>query len=342
MILKKNFVKSEEVENILNLGRITNKGVLLYGPAGHGKSEMVRQFILHHFQSEDVFIQSFGEGMSEDRLYGGLDFNKFNEEGILEFFPQNSFLAKKAVIFEEIFDAPPVVLLSLKDTLTSKKLNNGNQVFPMETEFLVAITNKNPAEIAQLGDAYEALVERFPLQFELKWSSYKSKDYEELFKTVRPGADKDLIKLLAGITSSASEKQIISPRKAVHALDVLLSIENINGSITKEDYINLSFIPGYKFSIDSIKEKIEYGKLKEKNEKYINDFSNRLEEVVSSVMNSTSPIKILKAIKVLEKEKNSFEELKFLEGFLEVRERLLNKTIDKIYSLKDRAVEVTK
>lgn len=341
MVLK-NFVKSEEVEKILNLGRITQKGVLLYGPAGHGKSEIVRQFILHHFKKEDMFIQSFGEGMSEDRLYGGLDFNKFNEEGILEFFPENSFLDKKAVIFEEIFDAPPVVLLSLKDTLTSKQLNNGNQVFPMNTEFLVAVTNKNPDEIAELGDAYAALIERFPLQYEVKWDTYRRKDYEELFVTVRPGANKDVIELLAEITESASEKEIISPRKAVHALDVMLSIENANGSINKEDYINLSFIPGYKFSIDAIKEKIEYAKLQEKNKKMLDEFSKRMDEVVSSAADSTSPIKILKTVKLLEKEKENFSELKFLEEFLDAREKLLNKVADKIYSLKDRAVEVTK
>lgn len=338
--MKEFFIKSEKVEDILNLGLATKKGVLLYGPPGHGKSEMIRTFLSFHYNKEDVFIQSFGEGMSEDRLYGGLNFQKFNEEGILEFYPENSFLNKKAVVFEEIFDAPPAVLLSLKDTITSKQLNNGNQVFPMETETLIAATNKHPDEIAQMGDAYAALVERFPLQLEVKWDCYNYYAYRDLLKKVRPGADIDLVKSISKIIENISEKELVSPRKAVHAIDVMLSIEKEQGEICANDFAYLGYIPGFTKYADGLKDEILLHKEKEQSKGKIDCFKRKLDGF-ENYEDIQSPIKLLKMAKTLAKEAKNFKNEKIHESHLEDRENYLNTASKLIADLKEQALEKT-
>src|SRR3989344_6903498 len=167
--LAMNFVRSEQLARILALAFESGKNVLLWGPGGHGKSEMVQAALACVANETDIFVQSFGEGMDEATLWGGLDFRALEEKKVLIYHPENSFLNRPFAVFEEMFDAPASVLLGLKDTLTARKLRKGSQVFPMKTNVIIAITNKNPQDLSDLGPAAAALVERFPLQLKVDW-----------------------------------------------------------------------------------------------------------------------------------------------------------------------------
>jgi hypothetical protein len=52
-------------------------------------------------------------------LFGGLDINKFHDEGVLEYLLDNSFMNHEYVVFEEMMDAPDFILEQLKDILSS-------------------------------------------------------------------------------------------------------------------------------------------------------------------------------------------------------------------------------
>src|SRR3989344_470734 len=60
---------------------------------------------------------------------------------------------------------------------TEGALRKGVQVFPMRTECIIGLTNREPAELAEMGPAAAALVERFPLQLRVTWPSYAASDY---------------------------------------------------------------------------------------------------------------------------------------------------------------------
>ena len=171
-ILQEKFIYSEKPAQVLSLALESRKNCILFGDAGHGKSEMVAAAIDGLALSNDCFVQSFGEGMDEVRLWGGLDFRALEDEKVLHFAPHRSFLNRRIAVFEELFDAPAIVLQSLKDTLTARELRNGEQRFKMKTQTIIALTNRHPSEISELGAAAHALVERFPLQYEVKWESY--------------------------------------------------------------------------------------------------------------------------------------------------------------------------
>jgi hypothetical protein len=61
-----------------------------------------------------------GAGMNADRLFGGLDINKFHDEGVL-YLLDNSFMNHEYVVFE-MMDAPDFILEQLKDILSSENL----------------------------------------------------------------------------------------------------------------------------------------------------------------------------------------------------------------------------
>lgn len=270
----KSFVYADKVKEILSLSFASAEvgkplPILFYGRGGHGKSEMVRAIFEARKQlhNEDYGIQSFGEGMSEYKIYGGINLKALNcpENPREEFFPDRSFLNKRNYLFEELFDAPPVVLLSLKDTLTSKQLNNGHQSYEMKTLMLIAATNKNPAEIAEMGSSYEALVERFPLQVSVEWDSYKQEDFYKLFMTADSNSSTvsispDLKKVLAGLIADAHSKgQWISPRQAMVCLSAVRASATIQGrrEVKEDDLWSIKFIPGTDGILDDLEQNLE-------------------------------------------------------------------------------------
>ena len=71
--LRKRFVFCDVIADLLSAACYEPCNVLLWGPGGHGKSEMaVTALRALGLRDEEIFIQSFGEGMSEDRLWGAM------------------------------------------------------------------------------------------------------------------------------------------------------------------------------------------------------------------------------------------------------------------------------
>src|SRR4029078_3038105 len=114
-----------------------------------------------------------GSGTTTDKLFGGLDLKLFNEEGKIQYLVENSFMNDEFVIFEELFDAPDYILEQLKDILSSGVFRNGTQVFPIKTKLIICCTNKTREQFSK-NDSLKALMERFPLEHEVKWDSYNA------------------------------------------------------------------------------------------------------------------------------------------------------------------------
>ena len=98
--LDANFVFADEIARILALAISGRKNVIVYGPSRHAKSAMVHAAMPGLGLVDDCFVQFFGEGMDESRLFGGLDFGKLDEDKVLEYFPERSFLNRRIAVFE--------------------------------------------------------------------------------------------------------------------------------------------------------------------------------------------------------------------------------------------------
>jgi MoxR-like ATPase len=158
-----------------------------------------------------------GTGMTTDRLFGGFDLKTFNESGRMEYLVENSFMNHEYVIFEELFDAPDFILEQLKDILSAKVFRNGSQVFPLKTRIILCATNKTRDEFAK-NNSLKALMERFPLEHNVKWNTHNREDYELLLTTKLGFADPLLTYILASYHASG---HTISPRIALSAAEIL-------------------------------------------------------------------------------------------------------------------------
>ena len=210
------FVFMDKTVNILNVGFSTSKNVILYGPGGHGKSEITLDFL--KAKGIEPFIQTMGTGMTTDRLFGGLDIPTFETTGKIEYLVENSFMNHEYVIFEELFDAPDFILEQLKDILSSGVFRNGTQIFPINTKFIICCTNRTRDEFSK-NMSLKALMERFPLELNVIWDNYTEISYNKLLESKFGEGEVDpVIPYL--LQEYAKNSIVISPRVAVTAYQV--------------------------------------------------------------------------------------------------------------------------
>jgi MoxR-like ATPase len=224
------------------LARAWNAGenVLLTGPGGYGKTDGAYSFFEYlksqeAIMDENPYILAFGQGMTEERLFAGLDIKKFQSEGELVYNLKKAFVNYEYVIFEELFDAFPGVLLILKDVLQSKSVRLGDTVFPLRTKFIVACTNRSNEEVATDRSTW-ALLERFVFQKEVTWTSWEKSDYLSAFEAATGQKADAVMEAVARIAAASSKGEMkISPRTAGKGLKAVK--QNGNDITVLEDIL---------------------------------------------------------------------------------------------------------
>lgn len=268
------YVNMQECIKALDIAFLSRKNIVLFGKGGHGKSEISLDYL--RLKGIEPYVITMGSGMNQERLFGGLDLMSFQETGKLEYFVENSFMNHEVVIFEELFDAPDFVLEQLKDILSSRIFRNGSQEFPIKTKLIICCTNKKRDDFAK-DDSLKALMERFPLEYEVKWDTYSRMTYDKLFEK-RFGVT--LPKLSFILEQFAKEKVVISPRIALTAFEILAKTEDPDA---------LKFIAEFrtnsKLLRDSLKKFESIDKLRTINEEIANDMMPEIKALTDSLDN---------------------------------------------------------
>lgn len=211
------YVYMDDTIQLLEFAFRCNKNVILYGPGGYGKSELSMDFL--NEQGIQPYVLTMGNGTTTDRLFGGMDLKKFNDDGKIEYLVENSFMNHEYVIFEELFDAQDYILEQLKDILSSKIFRNGNQIFNIKTKLIICCTNKTRESFSK-NDSLKALMERFPLEHNVEWKENNSINYEHLFRKVLGNVDPFLTYILGEYAKNSIK---ISPRMALTAAELLVA-----------------------------------------------------------------------------------------------------------------------
>ena len=329
--MSKRFAYSEEVASCLFTSYKSEEHVVLYGPGGHGKSEMSLEF----FDSLGIkpFVQALGPGTTTEQLLGGMDMKLFNKTGEIQYLVENSFMNHEYVIFEEAFDAPVYVLTILKDILTSRELRNGHQVFPIKTKMIIICTNHSRTVIAD-DLSIKALMERFPLELEVKWQSYHEANYQTMFNIVFGSSttvkDYNVISKLCG--TLYSEGTTISPRTAVKMAKIYSTVG----------------AAGLKFFADVPKSAYEeLAKIEESSKKdaeslqVITSFEEDIRNFSDTFNATTDPVDMLKLSKKLAKHKKALQSLSITETYYEHRDVLVKRCDELIDGCTKRAHELT-
>jgi len=148
---------------------------------------------------------------------GGLDIKKFQEEGEIIYLLKNAFVSSEFVIFEELWDAFPSVLLILKDILTSGYVRIGNESFKIKTKMIVACTNRGREEVVS-DNSTEALMQRFLFEKEIVWTTHTSAEYRQALTKAVKNVNENAAKAVGKICGKVAEGEYIpSPRTAYKA-----------------------------------------------------------------------------------------------------------------------------
>lgn len=220
------------------------ENVILFGPGGYGKSEAALEFadLLYEqglVNSPKAFVRAFNQGLTEEILLGGVDIKTLNEEGKINYLLENAFVNSEIVIFEEMFDAFPSVLLTLKDILTSKKVRMGNQEFPIKTRIVICCTNRSRDEVVE-DNSTAALMERFVFEKWVGWTSHTATDYYYALMK-QPNADRTVAAKVADVCANVSTGEyVVSPRTAFKAY----KSAKLNGIDSLEDFYGFNSAVG--------------------------------------------------------------------------------------------------
>lgn len=236
---------------------IENCNIILWGPGGYGKSEISEMFADYLYESGEItttpFVLSFNRAMTEDKMFGGMDNKRFMDTGEMIFLLEKAFIEHEIVIFEEMLDAFPDVLIALKDVLTSGMVRNGVQQVAIKTKMIIGCTNRSEQEIIS-DNAVEALLQRFIFRTKVQWRDYKAVNYHDAAKSYykfrqKGEASSDFIaSVLSGIVFNMNhvrQKKIkgtqelrISPRTFNKVLSVIIknaTSTDLNNLLVSED-----------------------------------------------------------------------------------------------------------
>ena len=308
------------------------ENIILFGPGGYAKSQAAVMFNDLLYQeglvtSPKPYVLSFGQGMTEERLLGGLDVKKFTDLGEIAYLLKNAFIEHEIVIFEEMFDAFPGVLLILKDILQSKEVRMGAQQVPIKTKMVIACTNRSRSEVVS-DLSTEALMERFIFEVEVKWSSYTAGDYAEALCKATGDDYNQLMDCIANISAKSGaakdSKVKISPRTAVKAY----YSAKVNGLI--------SLTAMYGFAHQFVRTEIDNWEVKAKNLEQLTVLQTAYKEAKSIYDNSkkrNSGVKIMSDIKAIENIRLKTNETPIRDANTEYYKNLLNKLDKYKYSL---------
>lgn len=305
------FIFWENYAKVLYQSWLSGRNLIVYGKGGYGKSEMT----LHFFALLEQVIPDFSAdildcgGADSTKIWGGLD------ASALPNFIYNlnkSWLSKKYVIFEELFDAMLSALVETKYTLTSGEYRSPLQTYKAQTEWLICLTNKSKTEVLDsVGEdsrnTVDALLQRFPLSYQLEWSReqlHNPTSWETLLQKARPRLQGDVRTLFSTAIAQCHRKykathDYMSPRSVLHLLHTTEAWAHSTGKpLTLQHFLDLAWAypePAQEF----FKSEVEYW-----NEDNVEELTAALEDIKSQIVALDLPIGQLRA-----KPRNYIEEI---------------------------------
>ena len=275
--LDQKFIKTDSMAEMLGLAFNYSMNVMLYGPPGYGKSEMVKAVIeaagLDTIDPETGKPQSFIKTLNIEtdvaELLGGMDIARYRESNQVWYNCDDSFMAYPVVVLEEFADCPPSTLATLKDILTAKRFRNGSQQYDLKTNVVIGITNHKPESVADLGDWAKAILDRFPIRGEIYWQSHAKDDYLELFAKISPQAAPEVINHVAELSEQSGLKGApISPRVASNAIETCDGwYKEVEDPVARQnlEYLSpLRYLPEYAVVVNEMNQRIAELQLREK------------------------------------------------------------------------------
>ncbi|MCK5788224.1 MAG: AAA family ATPase, partial [Chlamydiia bacterium] len=170
------FVHMDDTKAVLKLAIQTGKNLILYGPGGYGKSDLVK-FTLDALKIKYNYVVG-DKTMPPEKLLGTVDFTKLTEESEFRVaFEKSPFLGAEVLVLEEFLDVAPDTAAALKDVISSGGHKYKDIFIPSDVKLVIITSNKAPDELAT-NDSLKAFYnERFLLHHRVDWEVKSAKMY---------------------------------------------------------------------------------------------------------------------------------------------------------------------
>ena len=239
----KDFFEMDSVVEALYIAFTSGMNIILYGPGGFGKTQVVKKFLQVSGLNSSTIVGY--EDMEVDGLLGVVDIKKLTEEAKYEIRFENSAFANPGIlILEEFLDARPSTAAALKDILTEGGYRRGSLFVESLISSVVICTNKSPEEMSTTTSSAAFYRERFPIVINVAWESFDTQTYLRFLYHIKPDQARLLpeeYQIIAELAARTSSKNnIVSPRILKYASDLidlhkdLFCLNNLAGLDTTE------------------------------------------------------------------------------------------------------------
>lgn len=236
----------EKTADALFIALSMKKNVLLWGPGGHAKSEVVEYGLDILLQEagknfyQDVFVASCSKDMDSSPFLGYDDIVEYQKNGNLRrVLTQTVYLSKQFAVLDEMLDLPDYIVAGMKEPLQRRQLCVDGTCVQNQLQSLFGCTNVDPYNWAGKDQSKLALLQRFDYIIKVEWPSYRALDFQEMFKARGLGN----LHIANMIECCWKNKVEISPRSAMKMYELytafgLPALEHFHG-MTPEMYKKL-------------------------------------------------------------------------------------------------------
>jgi hypothetical protein len=239
----KYFFEMDSVVEALYFALTSGFNIILYGPGGFGKTQVVKKFLEVSGLNSSTIVGY--EDMEVDGLLGVVDIKKLTEEAIYEIRFENSVFANPGIlILEEFLDARPSTAAALKDILTEGGYRRGSTFVESLISSVIICTNKSPEDVSKTASTAAFYKERFPIVIEVHWTNFDAQTYLKYLQHIKPAQcleSPDAYMIIAELAArTSSNGLIVSPRIVKYASDLidlhkdLSCLNNLAGLDTSE------------------------------------------------------------------------------------------------------------
>ena len=173
--LSRYFIAKDEVIDLMVVCTLAQEPLLLVGPPGTAKSDLILKFIQAIGLGQgDYFEYMLTKFTEPSEIIGPVDINKLKEGRYLRRV-EGKLPECKVAFLDEIFKSNSAILNTLLTIINERKYYQDGQPVPVNMKMLFAATNEIP-ELAELG----ALKDRFTMKIES--ASVMDNHFDELLE----------------------------------------------------------------------------------------------------------------------------------------------------------------
>lgn len=142
--LKALFVDKDELVELMITAAVAKEHMLVVGPPGTAKSEIVRKFAQ---RIEGRFFEYLLTRFTEpNELFGPVDIKKYQEEGVFERITENMLPEADVVFLDEVFKANSAILNALLTVLNERTFFSGKTKMKIDLVSVYGATNEIPED----------------------------------------------------------------------------------------------------------------------------------------------------------------------------------------------------